>query len=362
MRHGPQSASRRAPGWLMIFSLTCCFVATARAEDREPSVHVMPNEAARRVDVFVNGLPFTSYIFPHALKKPVLFPLRTARGTVVTRGFPLEPQSGERVDHPHQVGLWFNHGDVNGVDFWNNSTVRSPMEASKMGTIFHRKVIRAKDGPDRGELDVTMDWVMPDGKTVLREDTKFVFHAAPDMRAVDRVTRLTARHTRIVFKDNKEGVFALRVARSLEKPSTKAEVFTDASGKPTVVPVVDNTGVNGRYLSSEGLKGDDVWGTRGRWVALTGKIGKRWDEPVTLVILDHPKNPGYPTYWHARGYGLFAANPLGQKVFSNGTEELNLTLAPKTSVTFRHRLLILSRIATAEEVEAQHRRFVAEIE
>jgi len=83
----------------------------------QPTVKVAPNEAARRVDITVDGLPFTSYIWPTTLKKPVLYPLRTAAGVVVTRGYPLDPHPGERVDHPHQVGLWFNHGDVNGFDF-----------------------------------------------------------------------------------------------------------------------------------------------------------------------------------------------------------------------------------------------------
>ena len=84
-------------------------------------VEVVRKEADRRVDVLVDGKPFTSYIWPTTLKKPVLFPIRTAKGTLVTRGFPLEPRAGERVDHPHHVGLWFNYGDVNGIDFWNNS-------------------------------------------------------------------------------------------------------------------------------------------------------------------------------------------------------------------------------------------------
>ena len=33
---------------------------------------------------------------------------------------------------------------------------------------------------------------------------------------------------------------------------------------------------------------------------LTGQIGT---DAVTLAILDHPKNFGFPTCWHARGYG-----------------------------------------------------------
>ncbi len=105
-------------------------------------------------------------------------------------------------------------------------------------------------------------------------------------------------------------MLGIRVARELEHPSDKPEIFTDASGIATAVPTLNNDGVTGMYRSSEGIEGDDVWGTRGKWVNLTGEIN---GEKVSLAILDHPKNPGYPTYWHARGYGLFAANTLGQK-------------------------------------------------
>jgi hypothetical protein len=107
--------------------------------------------------------------------------------------------------------------------------------------------------------------------------------------------------------------------------------------------------VTGVYRSSEGTEGDAVWGTRGRWVSLSGHVG---DEETTLAILDDPKNPGAPTYWHARGYGLFAANPLGQKVFSEGREELNLRILPRQTVAFRYRLLVLPGVVAPRELDA----------
>jgi hypothetical protein len=106
--------------------------------------------------------------------------------------------------------------------------------------------------------------------------------------------------------------------------------------------------VTGRYRSSEGKVGEEVWGTRARWMVLTGIVQ---GEPVTLAILDHPQNYGHPTHWHARGYRLFAANPLGQAAFApekatgNDKPPINqkkLTLEPGQAVTFRHRILILS--------------------
>jgi len=73
-------------------------------------------------------------------------------------------------------------------------------------------------------------------------------------------------------------------------------------------------------------------------------------EQVALVIIDHPSNVGYPTYWHARGYGLFAANTLGQKVFSKGENELNFSLKKGESVTFKYRLVVASEDLTDQQI------------
>jgi hypothetical protein len=315
-----------------------------------------PRRVARRVDVRIGGAPFTAYVWPESLTKPVLFPIRTARGTLVTRGFPLEPRPGERVDHPHQVGYWLTYGDVNGVDFWGNSKTLAPEEQAKKGRILQREIQEARGGKDRGTLVIAADWIMPDGHRVLEEATSFVFRGDEASRTIDRTTVLTAGEP-VGFSDTKEGLLGLRVARSLEQPSDEPEVFTDASGHPTTVPVLDNEGVTGLYHSSEGLVGDAVWGTRARWVALAGRIGK---EDVVLLLLDHPGNPGYPTCWHARGYGLFAANPLGQKDFSQGKQVLGFHLDEKASATFRYRLVIRSEPFSAEGAEADWKAFAAE--
>ncbi len=320
------------------------------------AVKITPNEAQRRVDITIDGKPFTSYIWPTTLKKPVLWPIRAANGAVITRSYPLEPKAGERSDHPHQVGLWFNHGDVNGFDFWNNSEAIKPEEAKKFGTIVHRKVGEVKTAGGSGELNVEMDWVAGDGTTLLRETTKFIFAGGPNTRTIDRITTLTALDKAVVFRDNKEGVLGMRMTRALEQPATKPEIFTDASGKATAVPVLDNKGVTGEYVSSEGLKGDAVWSTRGRWTLLGGKIDA---QPVTVAILDHPSNPGYPTHWHARGYGLFSANMLGAKEFSKGKEEFNFTIAAGKSATFRHRIVILNAEPKPEAIEAEYKKFTS---
>ena len=326
----------------------------SRATQATPRVDVVRHDAQQRVDVLVDGKPFTSYIWPRQIKKPVLYPIHAASGVIVTRGFPLAPRPGEHVDHPHQVGMWLTHEDVNGLDFWNNSTAIPAERAPKMGTIVQRAIRSARSGPGSGTLDVTTEWVDSRGRALLREETRFVFGAAAGRRSIDRLTTLTALGDTVRFTDQKDGFFGMRVARALEQPATQPEVYTDASGHATTVPVLDNSGVTGHYRSSEGLAGDSVWGTRARWVTLVGDfVGKQ----VTLAILDHPRNPGSPTYWHARGYGLFAANPLGARVFSQGKDSLNLQLAPGRSATFHYRVLILDAHATPAEIEREYRDF-----
>jgi hypothetical protein len=321
-----------------------------------PAVQVLPHEQDRRVEVRVDGRLFTAYVWPERLAKPVLFPIRSAAGNAVTRAFPLEPKPGERADHPHQVGLWFNHGDVNGVDFWNNSEARPPEQRAKMGSIRHVRVESQRSGDGEGALGVVLAWVMPDGSTALDERALYLFSAAPGRRSVDRTTTLTATSGKVTFTDNKEGLLALRVARALEEPSGRPEILADASGRPGAAPVLDEAGVSGAFTSSEGLMGAAVWGTRARWVALAGRLGS---EDVVLLLLDHPKNPGHPAHWHARGYGLFAANPLGASVFSGGRERLDLALPAGGTVVFRHRLLVLSQRFSADVAEAEWRQFAA---
>ncbi|HEV8132965.1 MAG TPA: PmoA family protein [Acidobacteriota bacterium] len=321
-------------------------------------VTVVRNDAARRVDILVDGKAFASYVYPVNVYKPILFPLRSPSGNIVTRGFPLEPRPGESKDHPHHTGAWFNYGDVNGVDFWGHSDATKPEELKKMGTIFHRSIKEAKSGKDHGELEVTADWVIPDGSTILREETEYVFRATADSRIIDRTTKLTALDKRARFNDTKEGAFAIRVAKSLEHPSKDQQVFTDARGNKTAVGKKEAGAATGFYLSSEGKTGDEVWGTRGRWVILTGMVN---GEPLTLGIFDYPKNPGYPTYWHARGYGLFSANPFGWKDFTNKKEEFNFAIEPKQSATFRWRVWIWSGKASADQAEGQYKKFVSEV-
>jgi hypothetical protein len=81
---------------------------------------------------------------------------------------------------------------------------------------------------------------------------------------------------------------------------------------------------------------------------------------VAIAILDHPENPGYPTYWHARGYGLFAANPLGRSIFDTKQPAFNFTLEKGQTATFRYRVMLISHEASPEQLNLEAERFAAE--
>ncbi|GAA4304845.1 PmoA family protein [Compostibacter hankyongensis] len=298
-------------------------------------VQLVSHPDAHKVDVLVGGKPFTTYLYPDTLEKPVLYPLRTADGQIVTRGFPLDPRSGEPTDHPHHLGMWLNYESVNGLDFWNNSYAIPAEKKSHYGWIRPQRILEARSGK-KGVLKVTAEWQQQDRTVLLNEQTTYVFSGDEHRRTIDRITTLTAVRP-VTFADVKDGMLGIRVARELQLPEKKPQQFADNSGNVTTVAADKDDVASGDYLTSEGKTGDDAWATRGRWCMLFGKKG---GETVSIVIFDHPGNPGYPTYWHARGYGLFAANPLGQKVFSKGKEALNLQLQPGQSVTFRYRVLI----------------------
>lgn len=346
---------------LLLLSMSLLWPVVSWA-DGANQIKIVENKDKKQLDVYVDDQLFTSYVYWDNQKKPILYPLRTAKGTIVTRGYPLEKVAGERTDHPHHISSWFNYGNINGVDFWNTppeGVTSNASHANKFGTIKHRSVKSTKSGQGVAQLEATMDWIMPDGARVMQEDDQIFFRAGKDWRAIDRVITLTAQDQKVVFGDSKEGAIAVRVTRALEEPTKEPLVFTDEQGNPTKVPTLDNTGVAGVYLSSEGKTGEkEAWGTRAKWMTLSGTVR---GEDVVIGIFDHPKNPTYPTYWHARGYGLFAANPFGAKEFTKGATTLNYTLEPKQSATFRFRILVHSGKLTKEQTETLYQQFLKDV-
>jgi len=299
------------------------------------AVKVIKDPKANKIDVLINNKLFTSFLYPDSIEKPFLYPIYTVNQTDVTRGFPLNPKPGDPTDHPHHIGIWFNYENVNGLDFWNNSYAIPADKKNKYGWIKTDQILQTSNG-NKGIITYHANWTNQQNVTLLSEITRLEFSAAGNSRIIDRTTTLTASMD-VNFNDVKDGMLGMRLAHELQIPTDKDQKFTDNKGNVTTVKGGTDKVANGNYLSSEGKTGDDVWSTRAAWCKVYGKMG---NDSVSIAIIDHPKNVNYPTFWHARGYGLFAANPLGEKVFTNGKSEKNLKLKKGEAVTFKYRIVI----------------------
>lgn len=276
--------------------------------------------------VSIDGKPFTTFNTGKNAGKPFLAPLRSASGKIVTRRFPMEMIAGESRDHLHHRGMWFTYDDVNGIKFWENDPSYTK---PKMGQQIVRDV-RWTGGGKSGTLTATVEWHATDGELLLVEDRQMVFHSDPLLRIIDVHTTLTAA-TGVTFGDTKEGAFAIRLA----------ENFTERRG--------------GRIVNAEGKVGMvNVWGKRSAWVDYSGELD---GEKLGVAIFDHPGNLHFPSYWHARDYGLFSLNPFGQNAFDASAEERQTKLEKGQKLTYVWRVVIHPGDAASAGVEALWKSF-----
>lgn len=317
-----------------IFAANIFFFSASMAQKTE-MVKLEKEKNQNKINIFIGQKLFTTFLYPDTLEKPVLYPISAANGMVITRGFPLNPKPGDPTDHPHHIGLWFNYENLNGLDFWNNSYAIPQEKKKSYGWVKTDKILETTNGPV-GKLSYHANWTNQQNEVLVEETTTYEFSGNANQRIIDRVTVLKA-NTEANFTDAKDGLLGLRLAHELQIPTTEDKKFTDDKGIVTVVKGEKDKIANGTYITSEGKEGDAAWSTRAKWCKAVGKMGQ---DSISVTIIDHPQNVNYPTYWHARGYGLFAANPLGEKIFTNGKSAKNLQLKKGESVTFRYRVVI----------------------
>jgi len=286
---------------------------------------------AEKIGVIIDGQPFTEFfVSGETVTKPYLHPLRAPPGTYVTRMWPMEKVEEEagiaRPDHPHQRGLWFAHEKVNGLDFWNNE---ASYTTPNRGKIVLAKLDEVSGGKDQGVIAATFDWTDLAGHKLLTEARRMTFYADPKLRIVDFDITLTAAADAVTFGDAKDGLFGIRMR-----------------------PVLQEAGGTGHIGNADGLAGErQLWGKPSNWCDYSGTVN---GEKVGIAILDHPENPRHPVRWHARGYGLFAANPFALAAFTGDkTKDGSLTVAPGQSVRFRYRVIIHEGDAQDAGIAAQ---------
>lgn len=261
--------------------------------------------AGPNLAITIAGEPFSVYRIDEGAK-PFLFPLIGPTGAPYTRAYPMKKVAGEDNDHPHQRSFWFTHGKVNGVDFWS--------EMEKHGDIKETARVTSVAGPVLGRLRTTDDWLAPDGKKVCTDERVLTIYRTTRGRVLDFEIEIKATEGPVVFGDTKEGMFGLRVASTMDV----------------------NKKLGGKITNAEGLTDDRAWGKASPWVDYCGPVeGKT----VGIAILNHPVSFRYPTTWHVRTYGLFAANPFGWHDFGMGRSG-EYTLSAGSTLRFAYRVIL----------------------
>ncbi len=317
-------------GLVLLATLVAMTACTANSSSGSQVSFV---ESDDKIDILIDGKEFSSYIIAsdyqdRSVTKPILFPVYTPAGVKVTRSFPFAEVEGENPDHPHHTGIFFTYDEVNGSGFWNNT--KFPPQ------IKHSAVIEQKGGAT-GVLKTESNWISKDSVPLLKEERTIEFIPNDNQTIVDFTMTLTALEEKVEFGDTKEGMFAIRVAHQLrEKDYT------------------------GQYTSSNGdTSSGTIWGKRASWVKLEGVIE---GADVGIAILCHPASTNAPTFWHARNYGLFAANPLGQAVFEKAhnvpdAKPFALTLEKDQSALFKFRVVIYDGPRSPEQIEEIYNAF-----
>lgn len=306
------------------FHLPFMFVATALLilpnYSRAEAVNF--NRQGDKIEVKIGGKPFTIYTFDPNISKAFLEPLRDANGVIVTRQLAIGNNIPPGHEHdkgfePHQRAMYFGHGDVDGYSFWTEEAFMryyGHSSPQKFGRMVFRKIDEMKSGPSFGVIRATFDLEGPDRKPFAEETQAYKFSGDKDSRVIDCEFVIKAGKEPVKFGDTKEGTFAVRLAPELDAPG-------------------------GTMVNSEDGKGESqVWGKRANWVDVDGVIN---GQKLGVAVFENPDSFRHPTYWHARGYGLLAANPFGLKYFlKDPKQDGSYTLPAGKSIRFHYRVVI----------------------
>jgi hypothetical protein len=320
----------------LLFAAIALHPATSQAQTEKVSL----TRKADTIEVSIGGKLFTTYHFESNTAKAFLQPLRNAHGIVVTRGFPVGDNIPADHEHdrslePHQRPMYFGHGDIGGYDFWSEEVFLKyygHADSSRFGRMVLHKIDRMQAGNGSGTIRATFD-LMGDQKPFAQEIQQFTFSGDTHSRIIDCEFVIRANHVPLKIGDTKEGTFAIRVAPELNAPT-------------------------GHMVNSEGGEGEpQIWGKRANWVDYDGVID---GQTLGIAIFDGPDSFRHPTYWHARGYGLFAANPFGTKEFlRDTTQDGGYTIPAGESIRFRYRVLIHDGDYKEAQVAEKYQQYAA---
>ena len=322
-----------------IFSVVMAWALCAGAPIARAGQVVEVRQLGNTIEVAVGGQPFAIYHFDPAVAKPFFMPLRSAQGVIITRGYPqgneVPPAHQHEADlEPHQRSIYFAHGNIDGIDFWGEAAFPKWSGDSVFGRTKLQKIEEARGGQESGVLRALFNLLSPRGRVIAQERQSFVFRGEEDSRTVDCAIEILAdQGAPVTMGDTKEGTFAIRLIKELNAPPA-------------------------RMISSAGGQDEkEIWGKRADWVDYSGRVDGR---VVGVALFDHPKSFRHPTYWHARGYGLFSANPFALREFTRDPDQDgNWTIEQGKSLKFRYRVFIHNGDAAQAHVAEAYRAYAA---
>lgn len=296
----------------------------AAESSKEASPKFVAKSTEKGVEITIDDAPFATYLIRSG-HQPVIWPIVGPDGQAMTRQYPFAAKlPSEKDDHPHHRSFWFNHGAVNGADFW-----LEPKADAKEGDnqIVHRKFLSTDSGDDAATIVTANDW-LSDGKKLCEDERTIRFGADKTGRWIDFTSVITATEGELVFGDTKEGSFGIRVPGQIDVDAKRG----------------------GGIVNSRGQKNGDAWGRPAEWVDYHGTVE---GEPAGIVVFDMPDSFRHPTKWHVRTYGLFAANPFGEHDFpASDSKQGEVKLAKGEQLRFHYRVLFYSGERTQEELAA----------
>jgi hypothetical protein len=317
-------------------------VVSLLSSARLSAAAVKLERSGNQIDVTIEGQPFTTYYFDPEMAKPYLMPLRTASGVVVTRSFPVRNDASQGDPkassfEPHQRPLYFGHGDLDGLDFWQEPVFDryySDHGHQAYGHMVLKNVEEAASEDEAAKIRARFTLNDPSNRVIAEETQSYIFRGDGRTRTIDCEFVLYATAGPLDIGDSKEGTFGIRLAPGL-------------------------SGSFAHMTNSEGAQGEKaIWGKPANWVDYTGVIS---GQPVGVAIFDSPTSFRHPTTWHARAYGLFAANPFGIREFTRDAARDGSWSVPEgKSVTFRYRVLIHESQFSAAEISAAYSKYASE--
>lgn len=330
--------------WFVLVSLALPGLCPAQ----EKKEGVSFTDTGKTVRVELNGELFTEYHYQE-YSFPLFYPVIGPGGAPMTRNYPFKVLPEEDHDHPHHRSLWFTHSRINEVNFW----AVNDFKGRKPGRTEHDGFLAMEGGAEKGVLKVKNRYVDPNenNRLILVDERTYRFHAPhadTDARIMDYEVALIASEGDVVFGDQKDGGMAIRVALTMQN-SRQAPRDKDKPLPPA----------QGHLVNSEGLRDGEVWGKRARWVDIQGPVNGK---AVGVAMFDHPTNPQHPTWWHARTYGLCAANIWGQRSYQ-GKDDPDLgsmTLRKGERLEFKYRLYFHPGDEKTAQVEEQYRAYAGD--